>query len=658
MKFKKRKDSFLGIHFDFHAMKGESVPSMWHPEYYAEMLDVVRPDFVQCDTKGHAGLSSYPTGVGTRARLVPGIDILKTMREETAARGIALYGHHSGIYDQSAAEEHPDWCAVLPDGTTDREAMSVFGPYCDQRLLPELRELAGTYHLDGAWVDGECWMATVDYSCWAVDAYWRETGKKAPKPEDPGFENYREFCREGFLRYVEHYVTAIHRDFPDFQITSNWIWSACTPESDHGSTVDFLSGDYSSTDSVRSARFHGRVLESRNRPWDLMAWGHQALPCNWITRNRQTKEPEQYCQEAAMTIAMGGAFECFNIHYGHGGAIQKWAIPIWKKMAEFCRKREICFKARICREFGVLFPSDRNKPDVPRLYTEAPGIENFAAWVAILQESGYSTKAILSHQLEDRFLSSFRIIAVPATAALSQKEINALTRYVEKGGKLLVDGPVAASFGFDAMPSGKKLLFIDGEGSLAAGETDTFTFAQDCGIPAGKICEDNIYDSDCTPAMMVKDAGDGKMAALAFSLSGFYPANRSAAIRRFIRNVLEKELGYCPSVRVSGSSYAELTVTEKEDFLLVNLINMAGEHSVSGVRSFEEIPPIGPLTVTFEPELSVAAVTQFPGGSRVAVIAGADGSVSVTIPRLEIHTVLKIECSTDSTGNQEPQKGE
>ena len=111
---KKRNQSAFGIHFDFHAMPEDTVPELWKPEYYAEMLDAVKPDFVQCDTKGHAGLSSYPTEVGTRANLA--CDILQMMRQETAKRDIALYGHHSGLYDQKAAADHPDWAVVDADG--------------------------------------------------------------------------------------------------------------------------------------------------------------------------------------------------------------------------------------------------------------------------------------------------------------------------------------------------------------------------------------------------------------------------------------------------------------------------------------------------------------------------------------------------------------
>ena len=115
---------FFGIHFDFHAMEGQVVPSVWRPDAYEEMLDAVKPDYVQCDTKGHAGYSSYPTNVGVRAAMRSDIDILRFMRDATAARNIALYGHHSGLYDQQVGKFHPDWCVVDVNGEIDHDLVN------------------------------------------------------------------------------------------------------------------------------------------------------------------------------------------------------------------------------------------------------------------------------------------------------------------------------------------------------------------------------------------------------------------------------------------------------------------------------------------------------------------------------------------------------
>ena len=86
----RRSESFLGIHFDFHA--GEDCTEIGKnttPEMIEAVVKTVRPDYVQCECKGHAGFSSYPTKVGNPA---PGIaaDALRIWREATAENGVSL----------------------------------------------------------------------------------------------------------------------------------------------------------------------------------------------------------------------------------------------------------------------------------------------------------------------------------------------------------------------------------------------------------------------------------------------------------------------------------------------------------------------------------------------------------------------------------------
>ena len=184
----KREDSFLGIHFDFHA--GEDCTEVGKhttPAMIENIIDLVQPDYLQIDCKGHAGVSSYPTKVGHPA---PGFvgDPLRVWREVTARRGIALYMHYSGVWDSHAVKENPDWGAVDADGTINGRATSFFGPYVDNLLIPQLRELAGDYGVDGAWVDGECWASVPDYSDAALAAFRQTTGiQNVPRrPGRPG----------------------------------------------------------------------------------------------------------------------------------------------------------------------------------------------------------------------------------------------------------------------------------------------------------------------------------------------------------------------------------------------------------------------------------------------------------------------------------------
>ncbi len=165
------------------------------------VIDKVRPDYIQIDCKGHPGYSSYPTKVGNQA---PGFvgDPLRVWRDVTQERGVSLFMHYSGVADERAVELHPEWAARKRDGSFHgrKGTTSVFGPYVDELMIPQLRELAGQYGVDGAWVDGDCWAAQLDYSEAAVQAYRKQTGETSvPQgPDDPRWQAWREFHREGY----------------------------------------------------------------------------------------------------------------------------------------------------------------------------------------------------------------------------------------------------------------------------------------------------------------------------------------------------------------------------------------------------------------------------------------------------------------------------
>lgn len=160
---RRRSESFFGMHFDLHP--GPNDPALGkdlRKEQVLRFLDAVKPDYVQYDCKGHAGWLGYPSQVGPSA---PNIvqDSLGIWREATLERGVALYIHFSGVWDTQAVTRYPEWAATTREGQPDPEKTSTFGPYVDALMLPQLREAASRYQLDGVWVDGECWAVRPDW---------------------------------------------------------------------------------------------------------------------------------------------------------------------------------------------------------------------------------------------------------------------------------------------------------------------------------------------------------------------------------------------------------------------------------------------------------------------------------------------------------------
>ena len=162
---KKRKESFFGLHFDFHASP-EKCPAMGlnlREEDIREICRTVKPDFIQIDCKGHPGWCSYPTKLGN-AMPEFATDTLALWRRVTREENVALYMHYSGVYDTKYCSEHPEERSMLADGSYHPSYTRLGGKYADELMIPQLCELAEVYEVDGVWLDGECWSGVTDFS--------------------------------------------------------------------------------------------------------------------------------------------------------------------------------------------------------------------------------------------------------------------------------------------------------------------------------------------------------------------------------------------------------------------------------------------------------------------------------------------------------------
>ena len=64
---------------------------------------------------------------------------------------------------------------------------------------------------------------------------------------------------------------------------------------------------------------------------------------------------------------------------------------------------------------------------------------------------------------------------------------------------------------------------------------------------------------------------------------------------------------------------------------------MAGEHNVPGVRSYGEIPSVGPVRMEFSNSLNLKNIRVITA-DEVSVERDAGGAItSLTLPRLDIH---------------------
>lgn len=644
----KRADSFLGVHFDFHA--GTDCTEIGKNTTRAMIENVirqVRPDYLQIDCKGHPGLSSYPTQVGHPA---PGFvgDPLRLWRQVTAEHGVALYMHYSGVWDSEAIRQQPDWAVINADGSTNKNATSFFSPYADRLLIPQLRELAGEYGVDGAWVDGECWASMPDYGARALEAFRAATGiQTVPrKPGEPNWYEFLQFNREAFRQYLRRYIAEVKRTHPAMQLCSNWAFTDHMPEP-VSAPVDWLSGDYSPEDSVNSARFSARYLARQGKPWDLMAWSFTTKPGKG---GGNRKSVPQLQREAAVVLALGGGFQAY-ITQKRDGSIREEAIPTMAEVAAFCRERQaVCHRAVPVPQVAFLYSTAAHYREINGLFNR--DLSRLRGTLEALLESQHSVEILGEHSLTGR-MAEYPLIVVPETDYLDAAFKAELVAYVRGGGNLLLIGPrtaalFAAELGvtLEGTPQTETRFLAHGDALVP---TKDATQAVNLGTarPVGRLQASREAQSAARPAASITALGRGRIAATYFCFSRGYLADRSAAARGFLRD-LTHQLFPQPLVEVTGSADVDVAVNRLGGRLAINLVNTSGPHADVNSPIHDSVAPVGPIEVRIRLPQAPARVQLEPGGQAVPVDY-RDGLARLTLPALGIHRVVVVEPAPETT---------
>jgi len=637
-----RKDCFFGLHFDLHPSRDDTVLGRDVTDEMVErFLGRVKPDFVQYDCKGHAGWLGYPSKVSSPS---PGIvkDSLEIWRRVTAKHGVGLFIHFSGVWDSLAVEQHSEWARVRPDGTRDPNQTSLFGPYVDKRMIPQLKEVSAKYDLDGAWVDGECWATHPDYSDSAAKAFREATGiAELPKgPNDRGWLEFLEFNRERFRKYVRHYVDAVHAFRPNFQIASNWLYSTMVPERPE-LPVDFLSGDYLGNASISTARVEARYLEATDRPWDLMAWGFQSSGQSY-----HHKSAVQLEQEAAVVLARGGGFQ---IYYQptRAGKLDDRHIEVMARVAAFCRARQaLSHKTESVPQIGVVFSRNTLYTTANRLFGGWGAALNPArGFIDALAELHYPVDVVPDWKLTE-VAARYPLIVLPDWSNIGLEVKDVLSRYARSGGRLLVAG--AENAALFAGELGVKFL---GE----ARQQDAYVpgsevFGNVTGIwpdvdPAGsRSLADRYptYDSsrDGKCAATVNKFGQGEIAAIYGPAGALFAGAHTPAIREFIGRIVAPM--FTPMVELDAPATVELSLRRKNGKLLVHLGNCTAMQVSGEYAAIDFVPAVGPLLLSVRLPQSPKRVSFEPGG-RALKGSWGNGVWRGTIERLEVHSIVVIE---------------
>ena len=668
---KRRKDSFFGLHFDFHGQpKYKTVQgATLREEDIREICQKIKPDFIQIDCKGHPGWASYPSELGNA---LPdfAFDTLELWRRVTREEGVALYMHYSGVYDHKYCAEHPEENILCANGRHASAAIRPNGRYADDLLIPQLSEVYEKYGVDGFWIDGDCWKPQADFHPETIAEFEKQYGvdlggRLPATPEDPYYYEYRNFNREYFRKYLIYYVDKLHAKYPDLQICSNWSFSDHMPE-EVFANVDFLSGDLNPTNSFNSARYAARALAQQNMPWDLMSWNFR-IKIGELA-GCVSKHPRQIMQEAASVIAMGGAYQNYIEQYKDGSP-KMHEIREMSSLADFMRERQpFCFRGTPIHQAALLLSTYDRSFEEGRLYSRE-GYEKIMGMTALLCDIGQSLEIVCEHTLRKHW-NEYEMIVVPEVFhGLEEKTVDLLLKYAKEGGNLVLVGKntcnmFAKASGAFSVIEHNPFFGIgeaaydnggdNGHGNMSATPNKPYHFTMDgnifgimyapCEISAenGKTIATLLPQlrTEQKPLVVKLPYGEGSISAIGFDIGSEY-LSKTQYLHRDLMKEVTSDL-YAPMVRIE-SIYGRLEIVclEKSGKKMIQLVNAAGSHNNPMSATDDLIPPALDIELSIALPCAPRAIILQPEGKTLP-FEYRDGRAYLKVDRVDIHSILEI----------------
>ncbi len=616
---------YFGLHFDFHAVNTVEIGGNTNAQDIAWYIEQAKPDFIQCDCKGHPGNSSYPTKVGKAADMVIA-DNLRVWVDTVHSYGLPIYVHYSGIMDAAYIASHPQAATVHEDGHRDAASVSVFSSYVDDLMIPQLKELVDEYGIDGVWVDGDNWAVYRDYS----------DNAKPYLRDGITYAEHNRIMREGFMRFIDRYVSELHRYAPNFKIGSNWLYTSQVPEKPTVD-IDYISGDFDPANSAHRIRFETRCIAHQEKPWDLMTWGFGTEYNSWGV---VSKSAQQLMQEAAMVVTQGGGYQLYMIQNTDGSA-PRTKTTVYKELGEFMSKRRMLYGKLPIAQVGILYSAQsryEEKADDPCVYNPPHVSDAIKGVLHAVLDAGYTADVVLEHQLDD--LKRYEMVIVPEWKYLPEETERQLLAYAQSGGHLVIVGKqTCLRFGellqkdFTADDSLRGLHIFDKQDNFAS----VFGGCVDLKQGSGMICIGrDHYQLPCLPLYRTDVYRDGTVTFVAYNLGTCYDFRKSYVVADILHDLLAD---ICPPWFEVNHRNIDVTLQEAENGYYLHVINLNQNRQSMEYIVFDEVPPVHDVQIVLHRHVENVRV---PLGEEFSVEYLGKDTV-ILLKRLDIHTIVQFD---------------
>ena len=663
------------IHMDFHTLdvRPDRVIKRFNAEAYAKTLHDAHVNSLVTFAKGHHGYSYYDTELGTKHPGLPdGTDMLGEITAACHARDIAVSAYYSVGWLTTVEKEHPEWMErdslgrkVGTSGVEKTDGWNLVclrSPYLGSVVLPELREIAGNYDLDGVWIDiienQPC------YSKWCTKAY----AKTHNGNSYPNHEAAIEFAAETRRMAVAVMRSSVKVEGFDKSFTFNT--AGRDPR-----VSDLV--DYHSIETHPGAT------------WHQGAWTHALLTMKYLRRTGKPYESTtsrfihgwggwddqpvaNMLAVASRIMANGGAINLGDQTYPEGTLDTALYERIGEVFDTIRRRERWALGAEAYPEAAILTAPF----DIYAIYGQDPTqLDPYLGAAKALSEHhwGFSLVSEEDGGLGEK-LSEYAVVVVPKPNDLSPATLALLDAYVRDGGRVLLteSDPAAAlppalarlAGVYDAGASAYSNGYLALDASVAEDIRRSSllvpsTFRQVAPADARTLAtlveplieprpEELFFfrhgelsppgDSTDYAAVTYHRVGRGEVVYVAAPIFEAYLTQHQWYLGDVADRLLTS-LELPRAVRVEAPRSVEVTLTEKDDHLVVHLVN----YHLGAERNFaEEVVPVYDVELVLDPQRLNTAGIQVTGAEPAFTLTRDGQRTRLRLGRVDTYTQVAI----------------
>lgn len=396
--------------------------------------------------QSHTGLCNYPTKVAkTHEKMLGENNGIKQLIEMCKAGGLKVVGYYSLIFNNVAADMHPEWEMRYPDGSTWRDKGQRYGLCCPNNteyrafVKENLKELADYFKgLDGIFYDMPYWE--VPCGCEACKKrYKAETGRDLPEKDDLSDENMMLFVKKrqewmvDFVKYVKETSESI---MPNSTVEFNFAavigcdWLGGSTEGINAE-CEFTGGDLYGdlySHSFTAKYYYGIT---KNQPFEYMT-----CRCNKKLREHTITKPQEMLDaEILLTCAHHGATLIIDAINPDGTLDERAYERVGKAFEKQIPYEKYMDKGEMYADVAVYFDS--------KTMFEAPCAGTYNKLCAVnahktLVENHIATAVVANGNMEN--LGKYKAIIAPCLQDFDNDEPLKLIEYVKNGGTLYLSG--------------------------------------------------------------------------------------------------------------------------------------------------------------------------------------------------------------------------